>query len=109
MIIELIILLILTFSFLIIFAYISTHKKILIQKYNSYKKEKESKNYNIIENNNKKGIFNTIKSYFINDYIIYTKPKTKEENTFTILSYNILAQRYVHRLVKVNKFLEKKN
>ena len=108
MIIELIILLILTFSFLIIFAYISTHKKILIQKYNSYKKEKESKNYNIIENNNKKGIFNTIKSYFINDYIIYTKPKTKEENTFTVLSYNILAQRYVHRLVKENKFLEKK-
>ena len=108
MIIELIILLILTFSFLIIFAYISTHKKILIQKYNSYKKEKEKNNYIIIENNNKKGIFNTIKSYFINDYIIYTKPKTKEENTFTVLSYNILAQRYVHRLVKENKFLEKK-
>ena len=108
MIIELIILLILTFSFLIIFAYISTHKNYLIQKYNSYKKVKEDKNYNLFDNNNKKGIFNKIKNYFTNDYIIYSKPKTKKENTFTVLSYNILAQRYIHKLVKENKFLEKK-
>ena len=108
MIIELIILLILTFSFLIILAYISTHKNYLIQKYNSYKKVKEDKNYNLFDNNNKKGIFNKIKNYFTNDYIIYSKPKTKKENTFTVLSYNILAQRYIHKLVKENKFLEKK-
>ena len=93
--------------FLILFAYIHTHKDYLIQKYYSYindKKEKSKKDYN----NDKKGIFSTIKNYFINDYIIYSKPKFKKENTFTVLSYNILAQKYLHKTVKENKFLEKK-
>ena len=109
MIIQLIILLILTFSFLILFAYIATHKNYLIQKYNNSKKdkkEKEEKNYNMTNSN--KGIFSSIKNYFSNDYIIYSKPKSKKEKTFTVLSYNILAQRYIHKLVKDNKFLEKK-
>ena len=56
----------------------------------------------------KKGIFNTLKNYFTNDYIIYSKPKNKKENTFTVLSYNILVQKYLHKTVKDNKFLEKK-
>ena len=107
MIIELIILLILTFFFLILLAYLSTHKQFLIQKYNSYKKEKEEKQNNIIDNN-KKGLFDKIKNYFTNDYIIYSKPKSNQEKTFTVLSYNILAQKYLHKTVKDNKFLEKK-
>ena len=107
MIIELIILLILTFFFLILLAYLSTHKQFLIQKYNSYKKEKEEKQNNIIDNN-KKGLFDKIKTYFTNDYIIYSKPKSNQEKTFTVLSYNILAQKYLHKTVKDNNFLEKK-
>ena len=109
MIIQLIILLILTFSFLILFAYIATHKNYLIQKYNNSKKdkkEKEEKNYNMTNSN--KGIFSSLKNYFSNDYIIYSKPKSKKEKTFTVLSYNILTQKYLHKTIKENKFLEKK-
>ena len=112
MIIQLIILLILTFSFLILFAYIATHKNYLIQKYNNSKKDKkekekkEEKNYNMTNSN--KGIFSSIKNYFYNDYIIYSKPKSKKEKTFTVLSYNILTQKYLHKTIKENKFLEKK-
>ena len=58
MIIQLIILLILTFFFLILLAYVHTYKDYLIQKYNAYMKNKEEKsNQNL---NNKKGILNTI-------------------------------------------------
>ena len=106
MIIQLIILLILTFFFLILLAYVHTYKDYLIQKYNAYMKNKEEKsNQNL---NNKKGILNTIKHYFTNDYIIYSKPKSNNEKTFTVLSYNILSQKYLHKTVKENKFLEKK-
>ena len=106
MIIQLIILLILTFFFLILLAYVHTYKYYLIQKYNAYMKNKEEKsNQNL---NNKKGILNTIKHYFTNDYIIYSKPKSNNEKTFTVLSYNILSQKYLHKTVKENKFLEKK-
>ena len=106
MIIQLIILLILTFFFLILLAYVHTYKDYLIQKYNAYMKNKEEKsNQNF---NNKKGILNTIKHYFTNDYIIYSKPKSNNEKTFTVLSYNILSQKYLHKTVKENKFLEKK-
>ena len=106
MIIQLIILLILTFFFLFLLAYLHANKNYLIHKYNSYKiqlKEKEKQNIN-----KKKVIFNTLKNYFTNDYIIYSKPKNKKENTFTVLSYNILVQKYLHKTVKDNKFLEKK-
>ena len=106
MIIQLIILLILTFSFLILFAYIATHKNYLIQKYNNSKKDKKEKKFNITNSN--KGIFSSIKNYFSNDYIIYSKPKSKKEKTFTVLSYNILTQKYLHKAIKENKFLEKK-
>ena len=106
MIVQLIILLILTFIFFILFAYIHTHKEYLIQKFRTYINDKKENLKKI--NNDKKGIFNTIKNYFINDYIIYSKPKFKKENTFTVLSYNILAQKYLHKIVKENKFLEKK-
>ena len=106
MIIQLIILLILTFFFLILLAYVHTYKDYLIQKYNAYMKNKEEKsNQNL---NNKKGILNTIKHYFTNDYIIYSKPKSNNEKTFTVLSYNILSQKYLHKTVKENIFLEKK-
>ena len=106
MIIQLIILLILTFFFLILLAYVHTYKDYLFQKYNAYMKNKEEKsNQNL---NNKKGILNTIKHYFTNDYIIYSKPKSNNEKTFTVLSYNILSQKYLHKTVKENKFLEKK-
>ena len=106
MIIQLIILLILTFFFLILLAYVHTYKDYLIQKYNAYMKNKEEKsNQNF---NNKKGILNTIKHYFTNDYIIYSKPKSNNEKTFTVLSYNILSQKYLHKTVKENIFLEKK-
>ena len=106
MIIQLIILLILTFFFLILLAYVHTYKDYLIQKYNAYMKNKEEKsNQNL---NNKKGILNTITHYFTNDYIIYSKPKSNNEKTFTVLSYNILSQKYLHKTVKENKFLEKK-
>ena len=106
MIIQLIILLFLTFFFLILLAYIHAYKDYLFQKYNSYVKHRNEKiksNYS-----DKKGIFNSIKNYFINDYIIYSKPKSKKEYTFTVLSYNILSQKYLHKTVKENKFLEKK-
>ena len=106
MIIQLIILLILTFFFLILLAYVHTYKYYLIQKYNAYMKNKEEKsNQNF---NNKKGILNTITHYFTNDYIIYSKPKSNNEKTFTVLSYNILSQKYLHKTVKENIFLEKK-
>ena len=106
MIIQLIILLILTFFFLILLAYVHTYKYYLIQKYNAYMKNKEEKsNQNL---NDKKGILNTITHYFTNDYIIYSKPKSNNEKTFTVLSYNILSQKYLHKTVKENKFLEKK-
>ena len=104
MIIQLIILLILTFFFLFLLAYIHTHKDYLIQKYNTYKTNKKEN----LNNNDKKGIFESIKNYFTNDYIIYSKTKTKQENTFTVLSYNILSQKYLHKRVKDNRFLEKK-
>ena len=67
------------------------------------KEEKSNQNFN-----NKKGILNTIKHYFTNDYIIYSKPKSNNEKTFTVLSYNILSQKYLHKTVKENIFLEKK-
>ena len=106
MIIELIILLFITLFILVSFTYIITYKENLFQKYRyKIKDKKESKN-NLI--NEKKGILNTIKNFFINDYIIYTKPKIKNANkTFTILSYNILTQKYLHKTVKENWFLEK--
>ena len=84
-----------------------TYKQYIIQKLktkisNSPKEEFSN------SNNDKKGILNTIKSYFTNDYIVYAKPKSKKDKTFTILSYNILTQKYIHKEVKENKFLEKK-
>ena len=106
MIIQLIILLILTFFFLILLAYVHTYKDYLIQKYNSYRKNKEEKPKQSLNNIN--GIFNSIKNYFTNDYIIYSKPKSTKEKTFTVLSYNILSQKYLHKTIKENKFLEKK-
>ena len=106
MIIQLIILLILTFFFLILFAYVHTYKDHLIQKYNTYLKNKEEKSKQNL--NNLTGIFNSIKNYFTNDYIVYKKPKFNKEKTFTVLSYNILSQKYLHKTVKENKFLEKK-
>jgi mRNA deadenylase 3'-5' endonuclease subunit Ccr4 len=43
-----------------------------------------------------------------NDYITYSKPKSKQDKTFTVLSYNILAQKYIYSMVKDFKCLEKK-
>ena len=106
MFIQLIILLILTFFFLVLLAYVHTYKDHLIQKYYTYKKNKEEKSKQNLSN--KTGIFKTIKNYFTNDYIVYSKPKSNKEKTFTVLSYNILSQKYLHKTVKENKFLEKK-
>ena len=108
MITELIILLLLTLFALVIFGYIMTYKEYLYQKYIS--KKKESQNVIINNNNNdneKKGILDIIKNYFTNDYIVYSKPKSKKDKTFTVLSYNILAQKYINNRVKECKSLEK--
>lgn len=106
MIIELIILLFLTLFTLVVFAYVMTYKEYIFQKIKNKKKELQKDSHNII--NDKKGILNIIKNYFINDYIVYSKPKSKESKTFTVLSYNILAQKYIYKMVKDNKFLDKK-
>ena len=107
MIISLIILLFLTFFVLISFAYIMTYKEQIIQKFKNKKIDNQKEKYFSLDNN-KKGILNIIKNYFTNDYIIYAKPKSKKNKSFTILSYNILAQKYLHKIVKENKFLDKK-
>jgi mRNA deadenylase 3'-5' endonuclease subunit Ccr4 len=107
MIFNLIILLLLTLFILVFFAYIITYKEQIIQKFRIKKNDSQKeKNYSL--DNNKKGIFNIIKNYFNNDYIVYSKPKSKNDKSFTVLSYNILAQKYLHKVVKENKFLEKK-
>lgn len=106
MIIELIILLFLTFFTLVSFAYIMTHKQYIISKLASLKNKSKEENDNNL--NEKKGILNIIKQYFTNDYITYSKPKSKANTTFTVLSYNILTQRYIHKTTKEHKFLEKK-
>ena len=106
MIIELIILLFLTLFTLVIFTYIMTYKEYIFQKLKNKKKELQKDNNNII--NDKKGILNIIKNYFTNDYVVYSKPKSKQSKTFTVLSYNILAQKYIYKMVKDNKFLDKK-
>lgn len=105
MIIELIILLLLTLFTLVSLVYIMTHKQYIINKLTSQnKKVKDENNYNL---NEKKGILNMIKQYFTNDYISYSKPKSKKNITFTVLSYNILTQRYIHKTTKEHKYLEK--
>ena len=106
MIIELIILLFLTLFTLVSFTYIMTHKQFIINKIKSLKNKSKEENDNNL--NEKKGILNIIKKYFTNDYITYSKPKSKENKTFTVLSYNILSQRYIHKESKEHKFLEKK-
>jgi len=105
MIIELIILLFLTLFTLVSFAYIMTHKQFIINKLSSLKNKSKEENENNL--NEKKGILNIIKQYFTNDYITYSKPKSKENKSFTVLSYNILTQRYIHKTTKEHKFLEK--
>ena len=107
MIIELIILLFLTFFILVSSIYAMTYKQYIIQKLKNKFNKSQKEDFSKL-NNDKKGILNTIKSYFTNDYIIYSKPKLKNNKPFTILSYNILAQKYIHKEVKENKFLEKK-
>ena len=106
MIIQLIILLVATFIILISLAYIKTHQNYIIQKYKFFKDKKNQESYTK-KNNNQKGILNSIKKFFTNDYIIYNKSKLSKEKSFTVLSYNILAQKYLHKIVKENNFLEK--
>ena len=106
MIIQLIILLVATFIILISLAYIKTHQNYIIQKYKFFKDKKNQESYTK-KNNNQKGILNSIKKFFTNDYIIYNKSKLSKEKSFTVLSYNILAQKYLHKIVKENNYLEK--
>jgi len=108
MVIELFILLFFTFIILISIVYIMTYKEYIIQKIRGFQFNSKKDDKTKINNENK-GILNKIKNYFTNDYIIYSKPKSKANKTFTILTYNILAQKYLNSTTKENKFLEKKN
>ena len=102
MIITIFILLFTTLLFLISISYIFTYKdsvkkKLLLFKEIIFKQKEKIKPNNIM---------NSIKNLFTEDYIEYSKPKSK--NPFTVLSYNILAQKYLHRTKNDKNYLERK-
>lgn len=104
MLFQLFLLLFTTIIFLIFSLYFLTHKDSIQYKFSVLLNKIR---YFLFSSSYKEKIIKKMQKVFVNNYIVYSNPTLNTNNKeFTVLSYNILAQRYLGKNIKLIKNLE---